>query len=163
MNMGSSLFFAIALVCTLSTVFAENTRTLCYSGSDMYQKLTVDCNAQDPAYLGKWYCAKVTVCEQYISKNRNCMTTRGCAKADQCAVSANTVYSGTPLESSTSQLPGGMTITPSCCLNSAMFATDDGALDYDIICNSSSRGVTFNMAAVAALTALVSAASLLMA
>jgi len=56
-----------------------------------------------------------------------------------------------------------MTITPSCCLNSAMFATDDGALDYDIICNSSSRGVTFNMAAVAALTALVSAASLLMA
>jgi len=162
MNMGS-LFFAIALCCTVSTVLAANTRTLCYSGSDMYQKLTVDCNAQDPTYTGQWFCAKISVCEQYMSSSRHCIITRGCAKEAQCMVSAGKLYSGTTLESATSQLPGGMTISPSCCANSAFFATDDGALDYDNICNSSGRGVSFSMAAVAALTALVSVVSLLMA
>lgn len=162
--MNAELFFcAIALLCSCSTVFAANTRTLCYSGSDMYQKLTVDCNAQDPTYKGQWYCAKIMVCEQYISKSRNCMTTRGCAKAEQCAATPTTIYGGEALQSSTSQLPAGMTITPSCCSNSEYFANDDGALDYDIICNSSGRGVTFSVAAVATLTAVVSLASLLMA
>ena len=162
MNAGM-LFCGIALLCSMRTVFAANTRTLCYSGSDMYQKLTVDCNAQDPTYQGQRYCAKITVCEQYISKSRSCMTTRGCAKADQCAVSQDKIYSGEALQSSTSQLPAGMTITPSCCLNSEFFADDDGALDYDIICNSSARGVSFSVAAVTTITTLISLASLFLA
>lgn len=124
----------VALASMKNTQVQGKERTLCYSGSDMYQKLTVDCTAQDSEYTGTWYCATISVCEQYISSSRNCMTTRGCAKADQCDDGGN-IYSGTAL----SNYPAGMTIKPKCCLNSELFASDDGALDYNIICNSSSK------------------------
>lgn len=134
-------------------------RTLCYSGSDLYQKLTVDCNAQDPTYTGQWYCATIEVCEQYISENRQCMTTKGCAKADQCTVPTSTnVYEGNSVKNSADKLFAGMTIKPTCCLNSNYnsdkngFADDDGALDYGIICNSAGKSMAFSASMILAIT-----------
>ena len=157
------MFARMMLLCIfliIASVNAAGSRTLCYSGSDMYQRLTMDCNALDPAYQGNWYCAKVTICEQYISSSRNCITTRGCAKDNQCQISGGGIYSGLPLAPG-GEYPAGMTITPSCCSNSQTFATDDGALDYSLICNNVARGVTFNAATVAIITMMSCLVSLL--
>jgi hypothetical protein len=136
---GGFCLFILVLICTISSLSAVATRTLCYTGSDLYQKLTVDCNAQEPDYKGEWYCASISVCEQYISTKRNCITTRGCAKAAQC-VNGATKYNGDTLQVN-GQNPGGMTIQPKCCQNSELFNNDDGALNYNLICNASARGL----------------------
>ena len=130
-------------------------RTLCYSGSDLYQRLTIDCDAQDPAWSAipgnTWYCATIEVCEQYKPESRACMTTRGCAKADQCKAPGGGLYDGSAIvNTDTKQSIAGMTLKPKCCLNANSaggkdgFANDDGALDYDIICNSAGKGIAFS-------------------
>ena len=122
---------------------ASNSRTLCYSGSSMYQSFIQDCNAQDTSYSGTWYCADVEVCESFISGTRSCISTKGCAKEEQCydtgSSSTGTLYSGDSISNTGSELPAGMTISPSCCLNSDLFNDDDTALDYTNICNDASR------------------------
>ena len=121
---------------------ASNSRTLCYSGSSLYQSFIQDCNSEDSSYTGTWYCSEVEVCEAYISGSRDCMVTKGCAKEEQCYDTGNaatgTMYTGSPIENSGSQYPGGMEISPSCCLNPSLFNDDDSALDYSQICNSAS-------------------------
>ena len=127
----------------------------------MYQKLTVDCNAQDPTYTGEWYCANVKVCESYMSSKRQCMTTRGCAKEAECEFSAGNTYAGdTALLNYAGKSPAGMTITPECCSNSKKFADDDGAVDYSVICNSSARSITYSAMLAVGLTVFASLGAL---
>jgi hypothetical protein len=135
-------------------------RTFCYAGSDMYQLLTQDCNAQDPTYTGDWYCSSISVCESFISGSRNCMQTRGCAKEAQCyttgSKSTGSLYTGIALTNSGTELPSGMSIEPTCCLNDVAFADDDSGLDYDNICNSASKNIGISIALISCLVAAVS-------
>ena len=66
-----------------------------------------------------------------------------CAKEAQCYdtgdSSTGTLYDGSSISNTGSQLPAGMTISPSCCLNTELFNDDDTALDYTDICNDASR------------------------
>ena len=137
------IFGLIAGVILKVSLGATNSRTLCYSGSSMYQTFIQDCNAQDSTYTGTWYCAEVEVCESFIRGSRTCMTTKGCAKEAQCYntgdSSTGTLYDGSSISNTGSQLPAGMTISPSCCLNTELFNDDDTALDYTDICNDASR------------------------
>ena len=122
---------------------ASNSRTLCYSGSTLYQRFIQDCNAQNSNYTGTWYCAEVEVCESFISGRRTCISTKGCATEEQCydtgSSSTGTLYNGNSISNAGSQLPAGMTISPKCCLNSNLFNDDDSALDFDSICNNAFR------------------------
>ena len=131
----------IALYAISMTDGAQSSRALCYSGSSLYQSFIQDCNAEDSSYTGTWYCSEVEVCEAYISGSRDCVVTKGCAKEEQCFDTGNaatgTMYTGSPIQNSASQYPGGMEIRPSCCL-SKLFNDDDSALDYSEICNSAS-------------------------
>ena len=136
-------------------------RTLCMTGSDLYQKLTVDCSAQDPTYQGQWYCATIHVCESYISPNRQCMQTKGCAKEEQCLIdgTSNAVFTGDSLHRTidgVTSFPAGMEIKPECCKNPVDFADDDGALDYEKICNGAGKSVTFSAALIIGVTVLAS-------
>ena len=139
----------IFLVITLIALYAirisdgaSNSRTLCYSGSSLYQSFIQDCDAEDSSYTGRWYCSEVEVCEAYISGTRDCMVTKGCAKEEQCfdtgSAATGTMYTGSAIENSGSHYPGGMEIRPSCCSNPSLFNDDDSALDYSLICNSAS-------------------------
>ena len=51
-------------------------RSLCYGGSDLYQQVTMNCGAHDPSYQGIWLCARVSVCEQFMSPERVCVVTK---------------------------------------------------------------------------------------
>lgn len=141
--MNAVIFTLLALLVLEVSLGATKSRTLCYSGSSMYQTFIQDCNAQDSSYTGTWYCADVEVCESFISGSRDCITTKGCAKEAQCYdtgdSSTGTLYDGSSISNTGSQLPAGMTISPTCCLNSERFNDDDTALDYTNICNDASR------------------------
>ena len=53
----------------------------------------MDCADQDPTVdQDDWYCAKAEMCEQFISDNRVCAVTRGCATANQCLDSSGKMY-----------------------------------------------------------------------
>jgi hypothetical protein len=127
---------------------AQSSRTLCYAGSSMYQSFIQDCDAADSTYTGTWYCAEIEVCESFMSGSRECITTKGCAKEAQCYdtgdSSTGTLYSGTSLSNAGSQLPAGMTLSPSCCLNQDQFSDDDTALDYSTICNDAARSGAYS-------------------
>lgn len=72
---GLSLLFC--LICLIGRGAAVNlTRTICYSGSTMYQGFTQVCQQLNPSYTGDWYCTKVDVCEFGISSSRSCMSTK---------------------------------------------------------------------------------------
>jgi len=143
----------------------SESRTLCYSGSDLYQSFIQDCDAEDPSYAGTWYCAEVEVCEQYISGSRNCMTTKGCAKEAQCydtgSASTGTMYTGNAITNSGSVYPGGMEIRPSCCTNTQDFEEDDTSLDYSVICNSASRLFSSQVILGAAFSVLIATSTVL--
>ena len=89
---------------------ASNSRTLCYSGSSLYQSFIQDCNSEDSSYTGTWYCSEVEVCEAYISGSRDCMVTKGCAKEEQCYDTGNaatgTMYTGSLLKTVAASIPG---------------------------------------------------------
>lgn len=163
------LFFLLAIcLCLIHGASAASaSRTLCYSGSDLYQKITTDCDAQDTSYTGDWYCATMEMCESYISSSRTCITTKGCAKAEQCCSdgdtsctsSTNTFYDSTSIQTSTGGSPAGMTVKATCCKNSELFADDDSALDYTIICNSAARqglSALVSLAAISMVTFVLS-------
>ncbi len=62
-------------------------------GSSLYQLTAMDCTEQDPTVSeDDWYCAKAEMCEQFISDNRVCAVTRGCATASQCTDTSNKIY-----------------------------------------------------------------------
>ena len=66
---------------------------LLYLGSSLYQLNAMDCTAQDSTVSeDDWYCVKAEMCEQYISGNRVCAVTRGCATATQCTDSSGSIY-----------------------------------------------------------------------
>jgi hypothetical protein len=156
------LFLGLAIILCLlhGTNAASASRTLCYSGSDLYQKITTDCDAQDPSYTGDWYCATMEMCESYISSSRTCIRTKGCAKAEQCcsdgssscSSSSGTFYDDSTIQTSAGGSPAGMTVKATCCKNSELFADDDSALDYTIICNSASRNGITAIALIAAVS-----------
>eukprot|EP01036_Dinobryon_divergens_P026401 gene26401-35044_t len=127
---------------------------LCYSGSNLYQQFTQNCNSQS-SYNGQWYCATIEVCEQYISSARQCMVTRGCATAQQCSNPASGVYSNTNLLVG-NQNPAGMTITISCCLANNFASDDTVAIDYTKICNSALSGVSYRSSMILIACAVIS-------
>lgn len=144
---------------------ASNSRTLCYSGSTLYQMFIQDCNAEDTSYTGTWYCSEVEVCEQFISGSRDCVITKGCAKEEQCydtgSASTGTMYTGSAISNSGSQYPGGMEIRPSCCSNPNLFNDDDSAVDYSLICNSASRLFGLNAFFAAAFSIAIATTTIL--
>lgn len=88
------------------------TRTICYSGSTVYQRFTQVCQTLNPAYKGDWYCTKIDVCEFGMSPNRECMSTKGCAREDECFTTGSSatgvMYDGTQALSNTlGSLPAG--------------------------------------------------------
>lgn len=126
---------------------ANLTRTICYSGSLIYQSITQVCEEMNPGYTGTWYCAKTDVCESFMSSSRECMSTKGCAREDECyttGVSTGSFYDGSIVLSNTiGSLPAGMKIRPMCCLNKSKFPTDDATISWasGVICNSATRRV----------------------
>ena len=105
----------------------NGTREYCYSGSDLYQHTIQNCIEQDTSYNGTWYCAKMKVCETYMAKGRECIQTKGCAKATDC----ENIVSGEPTVSA------GMTYTQYCCKNKNSFPDDDTlAVEVSEICNN---------------------------
>ena len=150
----------IVLACALVCIVVADNKNLCYSGSSMYQLVTQDCTSQDRQYEGTWYCAKVEVCESYMSNARQCITSRGCAKEEQCTYTsssgANKTMNNYPVKDSDGQKPAGMKITTTCC-KAAKFPTDDTvAIDYADICNaaSSSRALYLSSVSVAMIAAV---------
>lgn len=69
-------------------------------GSSMYQLVTQDCATKDKSYNGTWYCAKMEICESFMNKNRECITTRGCATSEECvdSSSATGYYNGNKVQ-----------------------------------------------------------------
>jgi len=134
-------FYLIVQVISLFYCLGQQnqTKALCYSGSNLYQQLTQNCNSQNPSYTGEWYCAKIELCEAFISESRQCVVTRGCATQSQCRYSPSSsgIYDSTGLQ------VAGMSITVTCCLANN-FANDDTiAIDYTQICNSAPTGFTY--------------------
>ena len=122
------------------------TRTICYSGSLIYQQITQVCETQNPGYKGTWYCSKTEVCESFMSSSRECMSTKGCAREDECyttgSKSTGVLYDGSfTLSNTIGSLPGGMKIRPMCCLNAAKFPTDDATISWSpgVVCNSATK------------------------
>ena len=145
-----SLLYLLAALCGVNAATATNlTRTICYSGSLIYQQITQVCQEQDSSYTGDWYCSKTEVCESFISPARQCMSTKGCAKESQCyttGTTSGTLYDNYVVTNSGGALPAGMTVRVSCCMNAKKFPTDDATISWapGVICNSASRrtGVT---------------------
>lgn len=136
-----AFLFLCVVMCFLVSVCdgAENqTKAVCYSGSTLYQRITQDCNEKDPSYTGVWYCAKIEVCESFISSYRSCMITRGCATEQECRYSSSSTgyYDGQEIQVTAGVNPAGMTMTATCC-EAHNFPDDDTvALDFSDICNS---------------------------
>lgn len=139
------LALLIALICfsNVHSIF-NNTRSLCYSGSVLYQTNTVDCTALDSTYGGDWYCSNIQVCEAGISPSRVCMSAKGCAKYEECVNPSGGILSNSPLLLNGVKA-GGMKITVSCCKSVQITSDDSVAIDYNLICNDSSRsaGVSY--------------------
>ena len=71
------LLYLICLMGSGEALLQKNlTRTICYSGSNIYQGFTQVCQQLNPGYKGDWYCTKMDVCEFGISPNRLCMSTK---------------------------------------------------------------------------------------
>jgi hypothetical protein len=108
----------------------------------MYQLVTQDCTSQDGNYNGTWYCAKVEVCESYMSSARECIVSRGCAKEEQCTYdNAGTLktMNNYKVVDSDGQKPAGMAIITTCC-KASKFPTDDTvAVDYADVSRVASR------------------------
>mmetsp|Transcript_19543 Transcript_19543/g.39460 ORF Transcript_19543/g.39460 Transcript_19543/m.39460 type:complete len:163 (-) Transcript_19543:32-520(-) len=123
------------------TCAVNQTRPICYSGSALYQKIAQNCNDKDPAYSGEWYCATVEICESFISKERQCVETRGCATKEECSSSSSTsgYYNGNKVQVTSGINPAGMTITATCCQANNFPDDDSVAVDYTDICNDASR------------------------
>jgi hypothetical protein len=122
------------------------TRTICYSGSTVYQQFTQVCQTLDPSYTGTWYCAKTVLCEAYIPDSRECISTKGCARESECyttgLASTGTLYQGQiNLKTPAGNSPAGMTVTPYCCTNPALFPDDDASISWaaGTVCNSAAR------------------------
>jgi len=132
---------------TVHPIGANNTnsRSLCYSGSVMYQTNTVDCTTQDPSYGGTWFCSNIHVCETGINPNRVCMSAKGCAKQEQCMNPDGGVLSNSPLLLN-GVAPGGMTVTVSCCPSVPISTDDSTAIDYNLICNDSTKTTSVSYA-----------------
>ena len=63
------LYTVLVLVVFLDKVLAQNqTRAICYSGSNLYQRLIQDCNDEDSSYVGSWYCSTMEVSEVKSSR-----------------------------------------------------------------------------------------------
>jgi hypothetical protein len=141
------------------------TRTICYSGSTVYQQFTQVCQTLDPSYTGKWYCAKTVLCEAYIPDSRECVSTKGCARESECyttgLASTGALYQGQiNLQTPAGNSPAGMTVTPYCCTNPALFPDDDASISWatGTVCNSAARvgsGASFTCLA-ATLVAIIS-------
>lgn len=135
------LLLVLSMLLYIYPSSAQNqTRALCYSGSNLYQQITQNCNDQDSSYEGSWYCSTIEICEPFMDSSRHCITTRGCATEQECQVSSSTstssVYSNTQLQTTPGINPAGMDITISCCL-AHNFENDDAVtFDYNDICNS---------------------------
>lgn len=146
------LLFALFLVIQsqILEVFSmmyNGTREYCYSGSDLYQNTIQNCVAQDTAYNGTWYCAKMIVCESYMARGRECIQTKGCAKANECGDNPNYFNE---------QKTGGMTIKSYCCKNSETFPDDDTlAVEVAQICNSASSRFAKNTISLASMTVVL--------
>lgn len=129
------------------------------TGSNLYQEGTQNCNQKDPSYTGVWQCAKISICEQFMNQNRECIVTRGCATQEQCvngsSYSNTGGWKGQELTID-GYAPAGMTITISCC--KAYHEEDDDAavIQYADVCNSSAKLMVGYAAAV--ITLLLSVA-----
>jgi hypothetical protein len=64
----------IFLFLTFFATAAYASRYYCYKGSSLYQVEYVDCG--DLNGISDWYCSKVTVCENDIDSERECIETR---------------------------------------------------------------------------------------
>eukprot|EP01038_Epipyxis_sp_PR26KG_P009634 gene9634-12972_t len=118
----------------------NSTKNLCFSGSTLYQSITMDCSTEDPSYHGDWYCSVIEVCESFISKYRTCIITKGCAKAEQCVDNSTSsgIYDGGVVQVNGNNA-AGMTIKVSCCQAQSFPNDDTAAIDYSKVCNSSNR------------------------
>jgi len=129
----------------------------------LYQQTVMDCTAQDKSYWpskGQWFCARVAVCEQYMSPDRVCVVTKTCAKQSQCYDNGDPytgkLYDGTiQITSPTGIFPAGTTVTPQCCMNPTMFASDDAVVDFDNICNAAGRTAHWGGGSAVAVWSLV--------
>ncbi len=118
----------------------------CFTGSSAYQLLPKNCNKASN-YTGTWYCSTMEICEPFARSDRDCMTVRGCATAEQC-----TDQSGTSLVDTTKSIMnsnngatlGGASIRVSCCQNDDLLSDDDAiAADLSDICNSASSSFIY--------------------
>jgi len=135
----AGILFLLVLFLLPSTVTTSNsTRSLCYSGSILYQTNTVDCAKLDTSYNGDWYCSNIQVCEAGMSQSRICMAAKGCAKYEECANPSGGILSDSPLLLNGVNA-GGMKVTVSCCKSVQIPSDDSIAIDYNLICNDSAR------------------------
>mmetsp|Transcript_16632 Transcript_16632/g.17997 ORF Transcript_16632/g.17997 Transcript_16632/m.17997 type:complete len:161 (+) Transcript_16632:186-668(+) len=145
-NLCFLVLFLILSILNSVQASTNQTKAICYSGSNLYQLLTQDCNDKDSSYTGEWFCAKMEVCENFISSERTCIVTRGCATAQECS-SGSGFYSNQNIQVN-GQNPGGMTVTVTCC-SAYNFPSDDTiALDYSNICNSASSNIVMSVFAL---------------
>ena len=63
--------FTLSTLLLMATTHAS--RYYCYKGSSLYQVEYVDCGNLNS---GDWYCSKITVCENDIDSERDCIETR---------------------------------------------------------------------------------------
>jgi hypothetical protein len=145
--------FSLSTLLLLAMTHAS--RYYCYKGSSLYQVEYVDCGDLSS---GDWYCSKITVCENDIDSERECIETRygnilcslntntyfsrGCATQTECTnPRTGSIFNGERVFLNSSYQPAGMKIAVECC-KANKFADDDAlAIDMSEICNSSSRVV----------------------
>lgn len=151
------LMLLCAMTMTVTTVAAQTSGDVyyCYSGSSLYQLDLQNCGDEDPSYTGDWFCGVMKVCETYQPSGRECITTRGCAKREQCTDSSGGIFDG----STPNGTVAGAVLYPSCCQANS-FPTDDAiAIDYSNVCNAASASghaamISMTVGMVAAVTAV---------
>ena len=133
------MYFQSLLACILSLAVGGSSKQVCYSGSQLYPAVAMDCSSENSSYTGDWYCSTMEVCEQFINKHRKCVLIKGCSTQQQCTnQQTNQIYSHEPLlpPGANGLFPGGMTTNLHCC-KAADFNNDDVvAPAYGDICNT---------------------------
>lgn len=67
------MLYILSFITTFFSVIHAS-RYYCYKGSSLYQVEYVDCG--DLNGMSSWYCSKITVCENDIDSDRECIETR---------------------------------------------------------------------------------------
>lgn len=137
------MLYQLLLILILSIYFEliNCDSVYCFTGSSAYQLLPKNCNHASN-YTGTWYCSTMEICEPFARGDRECMTVRGCATAEQCIDQSGTSLVGTTkliTNSNNGATLGGARIKVSCCQNENLLSDDDAiAADLSDICNSAS-------------------------